>query len=182
MQHLAIQSAALFVLLIAAGCTRSPTSRPYGPGASKPTAPKPLTYDQVRADVKAAVGKRVVWRGKLLEWLGKEDLVSNKVSKYYLLLAENPERQGEYTESRPFLLVEEKLARGSAAENAVRIEQGQKIIILATSKWHCRPCNDIILTVTGTIDGEMEYHAASEKLPSSAPLISSVTIDLATDK
>jgi len=141
-----------------------------------------MSYDHARADVKLAVGKRVVWRGKLVQWLGKEDLVSNKGSTYYLLLAENPERQGEYTESRPFLLDEDKTTLGPAAKNAIRIEQVTHVVILAKSKWQCRPCNDIILTVTGTVAGEMEFHSASKKLPNSAPLVAAATIELPTDK
>lgn len=178
----------LALLLFATGCSRAkptpsePAAKPPGaPKAEKKTSPEPLTYTRVKADVAANVGKQVTWRGRLVRRLEKDDGVNHTM--YYLLLAENPDQKGDYAVYLPILIDEKKATAGKDVEAAYFGKKGGEIIFgPGNLRWGTIPCEEVILTVTGTVSGELDFSTDLKGVPKSAPLLAPATIKLAAEK
>jgi hypothetical protein len=174
----------LAFVLTASGCGKAPPPAPdekpvAAPKPDKPPAPEPLTYARVKSAVPASAGKQVSWRGKLVRRLERADKAGHAM--YYLLFAEDPERKGNFASSRPFLVDEAKATVGTGVEAAFT-KEGSIIYSEGNTRWAALRCDEVVLTVTGTVSGETEFQTDLDGLPRSAPLLAPATIKLAAEK
>jgi hypothetical protein len=176
---------AFLLLALSLGCSpkdrssASPGTKPEQ-SASAPAKPAPLTYRQARADAAGSEGQRVVWRAKAVRYLEMEDPDRGQAARYYLLLAEDDAKRGQFPPTNAVLVDARDVRLEGGAEKAIRVGKTGTIIFQdGNVRWASMDCTPAVVTARGTVKGSRAFSSDLVGTPKDALLLSSAVIELA---
>jgi hypothetical protein len=179
---------AFLFLALSLGCSRKDMSTPSSgskpePSSSAPAKPAPLTYSKARADATGSEGQRVVWRAKAVRYLEMEDPDRGQAARYYLLLAEDEAKKGQFPPASAVLVDAKDVRLEGGAAEAIRVGKAGTIIFQGGNvRWASMDCAPVVVTVRGTVKRSREFSSDLEGTGKDALVLSPAVIELAEDK